>query len=86
MAYGWNRALMSWRGQSWVPSSAIRAASEPFDKNHLEAMLLRWRMANEYLIALEADDLPAQHALRLLVAQDFPLIVRELIRLRPELT
>jgi hypothetical protein len=43
-------------------------------------------MANEYLTAVEADELPAQHALRLLLTQDFPQIVRELIRLRPELT
>jgi hypothetical protein len=68
-----------------VSSSAIRA-NEPFDKSRLEAMLLRWRMANEYLTAVEADELPAQHALRLLLTQDFPQIVRELIRLRPELT
>jgi hypothetical protein len=68
-----------------VSSSAIRA-NEPFDKSRLEAMLLRWRMANEYLTAVETDDLPAQDALRVLLAQDFPEIIRELIRLRPELT
>jgi hypothetical protein len=68
-----------------VSSSAIRAANEPFDKNQLEVVLLRWRMANEYLAALETEDLPAQYALRILVAQDFPLIIREIVRLRPEL-
>jgi hypothetical protein len=43
-------------------------------------------MANEYLAALEPDDLPAQHALRILLTQDFPQIIRELVRLRPELS
>lgn len=69
-----------------MSSSAIRATSGPFDKSELEAVLLRWRMANEYLTALEPDDLAAHHALRLLLTQDFPLIIRELVRLRPELT
>jgi hypothetical protein len=68
-----------------VSSSVIRAAEEPFDKMQLEAALLRWRMANEYLAALETEDLPAHYALRILVAQDFPLIIREIVRLRPEL-
>jgi hypothetical protein len=69
-----------------VSGSAIRVANEPFDKSRLEAMLLRWTMANEYIAALEPDDLPAQHALRILLTQDFPQIIRELVRLRPELT
>jgi hypothetical protein len=69
-----------------MSTSAIRASSGPFDKAELEAVLLRWRLANEYLTALEPDDLPAHHALRTLLTQDFPQIIRELVRLKPELT
>jgi hypothetical protein len=51
----------------------------------LPAMMIRWKLGVDYLEELNMDSLPGEQALRCLVRQDFPVLLEELIRLRPEL-
>ena len=45
----------------------------------------RWKLALDYIDSAEMDHLPEEHAIRVLLRRDFPRVVRELTRLRPEL-
>jgi len=56
------------------------------DKYWVDELMRRWRLSVEYLDGLESAPLPAQNALRRILNSDLPLLVRELTRLRPELT
>jgi hypothetical protein len=61
------------------------AAIEPLDRSLLEGMMIRWKLADEHVFLMQLGELPAEHALRILIRQDVPILVGELIRLRPEL-
>jgi hypothetical protein len=64
---------------------AAFAVSPPFDQDAVEGVIFRWRLAEEYVTNLEMDSLPSEHALLALIRHDVPEMLKEIIRLRPEL-
>jgi hypothetical protein len=56
-----------------------------FDQASVKEIMVRWRVADEYLSYLDVELLPREHALRVLVGQDVPSLLKEVIRLRPDL-
>jgi hypothetical protein len=64
------------------------AASAPvpdFNQDAVDEIIIRWRLAQEYVTVLDMESLPSVHALLVLVRQDVPNLLKEIIRLRPEL-
>ncbi len=61
------------------------ATEGTFHQHSIREILARWKVANEYLSYLDIELLPTEHALRVLVRQDLPILLKEVIRLRPEL-
>lgn len=59
---------------------------EPLDQSLLEGIMIRWKLADEHLSTMSLGELPAEHALQILIRHDVPILVRELILLRPELS
>jgi hypothetical protein len=57
----------------------------PVDQDFLDALIVRWKLAERYVEDLEMDSLPAERALTSLVQHDVPMLLSEIIRLRPEL-
>jgi hypothetical protein len=67
-------------------TSTVERKSDPsFDRQWLKAAVDRWKMSEEFVRYLDAELLPAEHPLRQVIGQDFPEVMRELARLRPEL-
>ena len=64
-------------------SAPATASPEPLDAITLEAILIRWKLTEQYLLN-ETDD-TGKMALHVLVSTDLPSLFRELLRLRPEL-
>jgi hypothetical protein len=60
--------------------------SEPLDQKWIDAMTLRWKASDRYLSGLETESLPEEHAIRILVKHDVSMLLKELARLRPELS
>jgi len=56
-----------------------------FQPNELKDVMIRWELALEYLKEVPMDHLSEEHALLVLIRRDFPELIRELTRLRPEL-
>lgn len=56
------------------------------DKYWVDELLKRWWLSVDYIDGLDLDSLPAQDALKHVLHSDLPLIMRELTRLRPDLT
>jgi hypothetical protein len=56
------------------------------DKYWVDELLKRWWLSVDYIDGLEMNSLPAQDALKHVLRSDLPLIMRELTRLRPDLT
>ena len=65
----------------------MRAAlsSEPIDLCDLEGIMIRWHLADDYLFRESSRSETGKQALKALISRDFPILVRELTRLRPEL-
>jgi hypothetical protein len=63
-----------------------RSADESLDPSVLHAILIRWRLAEEFLLDSESDEDLANHAMQILIREDFPMLLKELTRLRPELS
>jgi len=64
---------------------AVGLSNESLDKSGLEAILIRWKLAEEFLLE-EADTAgTAKMAIHVLLSHDMPLLFRELGRLRPDL-
>ena len=61
------------------------AISVIFDQDSIKEIMIRWTLAQEYLSYLDLELLPREHALRVLIKQDVPNLLREVVRLRPEL-
>jgi hypothetical protein len=59
--------------------------TELVDQEWFCAALKRWQTAAEYVFFLDAELLPTGHALRRMVGEDVPKLLRELLRLRPDL-
>lgn len=55
------------------------------DRNWVDGVMTRWKVAEEYVSYLDLELLPAEHALRQVIGQDFPKVIRELTRLCPDL-
>jgi hypothetical protein len=51
----------------------------------LSGAMSRWKTAAEYVFFLDAELLPTGHALRRIVGEDFPDLLHEILRLRPDL-
>ena len=64
--------------------SSAGLAADPLDDTALHAIMIRWQLAERYLVS-EADD-AGKMALHILVWRDIPTLVRELVRLRPDLS
>jgi hypothetical protein len=60
------------------------ATGAAFDQEEIKRIMIRWRLAEEYLCDPN-NSLPTEHALRVLVRQDVPNLLQEVIRLRPDL-
>lgn len=58
---------------------------EPVDQDFLDGLIVRWRLAEQYVEDLEMDSLAAERALTVLMQHDFPMLLKEIMRLRPEL-
>jgi hypothetical protein len=67
-------------------TSVTERTSEPiFDRQWLKAAMARWTKSDEFVRYLDAELLPAEHPLRQVIGQDLPEVMRELVRLRPDL-
>jgi hypothetical protein len=55
------------------------------DQGLLDEIMIRWKLSELHLADLRLDNLPADHALRILVGRDIPTLRKELLRLRPDL-
>jgi hypothetical protein len=58
---------------------------EPVDQDFLDGLIVSWRLAEQYVEDLKKDSLPAERALTVLMQHDFPMLLKEIMRLRPEL-
>ncbi len=58
-----------------------------FDLNRewMEASIMRWKAAEEYISYLDLELLPRDHVSREFINSDVPKVVREFTRLRPDL-
>ncbi len=61
------------------------AAPEILDQEWMRSMLIRWRLSEAFLSSTEAGEAPEESALRTIITRDIPLLIKELLRLRPEL-
>ncbi|MGI8962323.1 MAG: hypothetical protein ACR2IV_21710 [Bryobacteraceae bacterium] len=55
------------------------ATGATFDQGSIEEIMIRWKVAEEYLSYLDIELLPREHALRVLVSQDVPSLLNEVI-------
>jgi hypothetical protein len=53
------------------------------DREWLKAALARWKAGASFVRYLDSELLPPEHPLRQVIGQDFPEVMRELARLRP---
>lgn len=60
------------------------AAGATFRSDSILEIMIRWRVAEEYLSNLDIEVLRSEHALRVLIGQDVPNLLKEVIRLRPD--
>lgn len=59
---------------------------ESLDRSVIQRMITRWKLVEEYLEEMPDGPVPsAERALRHLVRSDVPLLLRELVRSRPDL-
>jgi hypothetical protein len=61
------------------------ATGATFDDDSMKEIMIRWTLAEEYVSQLDMDSLPSEHALRILLRQDVPTLLNEVIRMRPDL-
>jgi hypothetical protein len=59
------------------------ATCATFDQDSIEEIMIRWTLAQEYLAQLNMSSLPGENALRVLVRQDVPSLLREVIPFAP---
>jgi hypothetical protein len=64
---------------------ANAAAARVLDQPSLDEIMIRWKLAELHVADLSMQDLPWDHAVRLLVRRDVPTLLQEVIRLRPDL-
>ena len=66
--------------------SAVAIGSEPLDGSSLQAVMIRWKLAEQYLLENPESEEIGKMALHVLISHDVPVLLRELTRLRPELS
>jgi hypothetical protein len=66
--------------------SAVAIGSEPLDGSSLQAVMIRWKLAEQYLLESPESVEIGKMALHVLVSHDVPVLLRELTRLRPDLS
>jgi hypothetical protein len=54
---------------------------EPVDQDFLDGLIVRWKLAEQYVEDLEMNSLPAETASKILMQ-----LLNEIMRLRPELS
>jgi hypothetical protein len=54
---------------------------EPVDQDFLDGLIVRWKLAEQYVVDLEMNSLPAETASKILMQ-----LLNEIMRLRPELS
>jgi hypothetical protein len=52
--------------------------SKPVDQSWIDAMTLRWKASERYLDGLGTDSLPEEHAMRILIKDDIPILIKSL--------
>ena len=70
-------------------SITTSADPEPvsIDSGWISDFIRRWKLADDYVSDLANPEAPpAEHAVKRLVRVDVPVLMKELVRLRPELT
>jgi hypothetical protein len=65
--------------------ATVLRSIEPIDQDFIEGLIIRWNLAEQYVEDLEMNSLPVEKALTILMQHDFPMLLNEIIRLRPEL-
>jgi hypothetical protein len=60
-------------------------AGRVLDQPSLDEIMIRWKLAELHVADLSMQDLPWNHAVRLLIRRDVPTLLQEVIRLRPDL-
>lgn len=65
--------------------SAAALQTEPIDWNSLQAVMIRWKLAEQFLSDTPEAIETGRMALHVLIYRDFPALLREVIRLRPDL-
>jgi hypothetical protein len=53
------------------------AVAATFDQDAVEGIIIRWRLAEQYVTDLDMDSLPSEHALLALIRQDVPNLLRK---------
>jgi len=61
------------------------APAQALDHGSLDEIMIRWKLAELRMADLSVKDVPADHAIRLLIRRDVPRLLQELLRLRPDL-
>jgi hypothetical protein len=54
---------------------------EPVDQDFLDGLIVRWKLAEQYVEDFEMNSLPAERASKILMQ-----LLNEIMRLRPELS
>ena len=65
--------------------SAAGIAGEPIDSSALQAIMIRWKLAEQYLLGSPNGTDEGKMAIHVLVSHDVPTLLLELTRLRPDL-
>jgi hypothetical protein len=65
--------------------SAVGTAGDSLDDSSLRAILIRWKLAEQYILDTPGTLETGKMALHVLLSHDVPVLIRELMRLRPDL-
>ncbi len=65
--------------------TAAGIAGEPLDSSALQAIMIRWKLAEQYLLEFPDGSDAAKMAIHVLVSHDVPTLLLEVKRLRPDL-
>jgi hypothetical protein len=65
--------------------SVVPTTEEPLDESTLRAIMIRWKLAEQFLMDIPEAAETGNMAIHVLVAHDLPVLVEEIARLRPDL-
>jgi hypothetical protein len=55
------------------------------DQDWMRGLLIRWHLSEAFLATVRLDEVPEENALRTIITRDLPILIKEVLRLRPEL-